>query len=82
MHILPIILTASIAGIAVLAPSAADAQSRNSRTERRYESGQSWQSNRNAGDVYVAGRNMGTDPDPRIRSQIRRDVGAAVGGPD
>jgi hypothetical protein len=82
MRILPIVLTASIAGIAVLAPSTADAQSRNSRTERRYDSGQNWQSNRNAGDVYVAGRNMGTDPDPRIRAQIMRDIGAAVGGKD
>ena len=80
MQILAIILTASVAAIAMLAVSTADAQSRKPRPDTRPEFGQVWQSGRP--DIYVTGRNMGTDPDPRIRNQIRRDVGAAVGGPD
>ena len=81
MRIQPIALTAFIAAAAaLLAASPADAQSRGKpRPEARPDWNQNVQGRR---DVYVFGRNMGTDPDPNIRYQIRRDVGAATGGDD
>jgi hypothetical protein len=73
---------AAVGIVALVTAPPADAQSRKPRTETRSDSGQNWQGSGRYSDVFVAGRNMGTDPDPRIRSQIRRDVGAAVGGLD
>ena len=33
-----------------------------------------------AGPIYYAGEYLGTDPDPFIRLQIQRDLGAHFGG--
>jgi hypothetical protein len=82
-----LLLIASLGVFALLADGSAEAQqSRRERSEARPnwtrpDWSQSDRSGRNS-DVYVAGRNMGTDPDPRIRFQIQRDIGAAVGGDD
>ena len=76
-----ILAVAAVGIVALTAAPPAEAQARKPRTETRSDSGQNWQSSGRS-DVFVAGRNMGTDPDSRIRSQIRRDVGAAVGGLD
>jgi len=76
---------AAVSIVALLAAAPAEAQTRQQRQDARSDSTQQQQQNvqgRRGGDVFVFGRNMGTDPDPRIRSQIKRDTGAATGGDD
>jgi hypothetical protein len=81
-----VFLAAATVGMTALTAMApADAQTRQQRQDAR--SGSDWNQQQNVqgrrdGDVFVFGRNMGTDPDPRIRYQIRRDTGAATGGDD
>jgi hypothetical protein len=80
-----VFLAAATVGIAALtAMGPADAQTRQQRQDARSDWNQQQQNvqGRRDGDVIVFGRNMGTDPDPRIRYQIKRDTGAATGGDD
>ena len=77
-HIAPL-LAVSAAAI-LLAASVAQAQT---SQNRRQASSQTWSSSNSGSStphIVLGGRDMGTDPDPRIRAYMGRDSGMAFGG--
>jgi len=77
---LPITLLVSAIGIALLAASPAEAAKRkhhSASAPRQYM--QAAEAPRSQ-SVYYGNKYLGSDPDPRIRYELLRDLGAAFGG--
>ncbi len=85
MKSLSLALALSAAGLAMLLPASAGAQDqrkyRSYTAERQVVYAPAWNTkSSDSKTVYWGGRPMGTDPDPRIRLQIQRDVSGFDGG--
>jgi hypothetical protein len=78
---LPITLLVSAIGIALLAASPAEAAKRkhhSAAAPKQYM--QAAEAPQRSQSVYYGDKYLGSDPDPRIRYELRRDLGAAFGG--
>ena len=83
---MPILRITSLIGMitaaTLLTASIAAAQSNQSRRQEvrpASTAGEVFDS-RSPPHIYLGGRDMGTDPDPRIRAYMGRDSGMAFGG--
>ena len=84
MSKLPIALVASAVGLALACAAPAEAAKRKHRghvAARPHVQVVPAQPVRST-SVYFGDKYLGADPDPRIRHELYRDLGAAFGGPD
>ncbi|HEX4409231.1 MAG TPA: hypothetical protein VH206_10715 [Xanthobacteraceae bacterium] len=76
-------LTLALGAVLMLAPSAEAKKAKRPRASYAANAEQCRGGNQfPCGPVYFGDYYLGTDPDPFIRSQIQRDLGAKFGGPD
>jgi hypothetical protein len=73
-------LVAVSAAAIVLAASVAQAQTSQNRRQANAQTWSSSDSGSSTPHIILGGRDMGTDPDPRIRAYMGRDSGMAFGG--
>jgi hypothetical protein len=73
-------LLAVTAAATLLAASVAQAQTSQNRRQANSQTWSSSNSGSSAPHIVLGGRDMGTDPDPRIRAYMGRDTGMAFGG--
>ena len=81
MRKLPIAFVVSAVGLALALASPADAAKRKYRTAsapKQYV--RAVDAPPHSQSVYYGNKYLGSDPDPRIRHELRRDLGAAFGG--
>jgi hypothetical protein len=82
MRKLPIVLVATAVGLALVLAGPAEAAK---RKHRGYVAAKPYARAVDPGpvrstSVYYGNKYLGSDPDPRIRHELQRDLGAAFGG--
>ena len=80
MRKLPIAFVVSAVGLALALASPADAAKRKYRSASAPKQYMQTVDAPRSQSVYYGNKYLGADPDPRIRFELQRDLGAAFGG--